>query len=266
MISCFQIDFYIWVLRFYFLLFSQMSAVIVQERKFCCIWFRFALWSQLLIFVFQFLSLSWTFCHTVLKETEEIMSFLHCYQFYTSSRGLLLIVLSIVALLFIWLKINNLLNPDLVFVVTAHVVYFVLNSLALKYSKKCQGIRDGLQAISFRRQWINNWRLWWKKGARIFTQNWTLLKTLQISHAVLFRCVKQCSVCFFAEVFFVYEILRMQKSLYLWSHQHVTGKTVISLKIQQNIDLLQRVTLKSVDVRVKPLQSWFHVNVQPQRR
>ena len=42
----------------------------------------------------------------------------------------------------------------------------------------------------------------------------------------------------------------MQKSLYLWSHQHVTGKTVISLKIQQNIDLLQRVTLKSVDFGV----------------
>ena len=59
---------------------------------------------------------------------------------------------------------------------------------------------------------------------------------------------------FFAEVFFVYEILRMQKSLYLWSHQHVTGKTVISLIIQQNIDLLQRLTLKSVDFRVKPLQ------------
>ena len=38
------------------------------------------------------------------------------------------------------------------------------------------------------------------------------------------------------------------------SHQHVTGKMVISLKIQQNIDLLQRVTLKSVDFRVKPLQ------------
>ena len=55
---------------------------------------------------------------------------------------------------------------------------------------------------------------------------------------------------FFAEVFFVYKILHMQKSLYLWSHQHVTGKTVISLKIQQNIDLLQRVTLKSVDFRV----------------
>ena len=52
---------------------------------------------------------------------------------------------------------------------------------------------------------------------------------------------------FFAEVCFVYEILRtMQKSLYLWSRQHVTARTVISLKIQQNIDLLQHVTLKSV--------------------
>ena len=111
-----------------------------------------------------------------------------------------------------------------------------------------------------------NWRLRWKKGTTFFTQNWTLSKTLQISHAVLFRCIKQCSVCFFAEVFFVYEILRMQKSLYLWSHQYVTGKTVISLIIQQNIDLLQRVTLKSVDFRVKPLQFWFSVNVRPQRR
>ena len=31
-------------------------------------------------------------------------------------------------------------------------------------------------------------------------------------------------------------------------------KRVISLKIQENIDLLQRVTLKSVHFRVKPLQ------------
>ena len=103
------------------------------------------------------------------------------------------------------------------------------------------------------------------KRALGFLLNWTLSKTLQISHAVLFRCVKQCSVCFFAEVFFVYEILRKQKSLYLWSHQHVTGKTVISLIIQQNIDLLQRVILKGVDFRVKPLQFWFRVNVRLQR-
>ena len=118
--------------------------------------------------------------------------------------------------------------------------------------------------------WMNNinynWRLRWKKAARFLTQNWTLSKTLQILHAVLFRCAKQCSVCFLAEVFFVYEILRMRKSLYLWSHQHVTGKTVTSLILQQNIALLQCVTLKSVDFRVKPLQFWFCVNVRPQRR
>ena len=46
----------------------------------------------------------------------------------------------------------------------------------------------------------------------------------------------------------------MQKSLYLLSRQHVTAKTVISLKIEQNIDLSQRVTLKYVDFRVKPLK------------
>ena len=46
----------------------------------------------------------------------------------------------------------------------------------------------------------------------------------------------------------------MQKSLYLLSRQYVTAKTVISLKIQQNIDLSQRVTLQNVDFRVKPLK------------
>ena len=39
----------------------------------------------------------------------------------------------------------------------------------------------------------------------------------------------------------------MQKKLYLLSRQHVTVKMVISLKIQQIIDLLQRVTFKDVD-------------------
>ena len=46
----------------------------------------------------------------------------------------------------------------------------------------------------------------------------------------------------------------MQKNRYLLSRQHVTAKTVISLKIQQNIDLSQRVTLEYVDFRVKPLK------------
>ena len=58
----------------------------------------------------------------------------------------------------------------------------------------------------------------------------------------------------------------MQKTLYLLWRQHVTAKTVISLQIQQIIDLSQRVTLKNVDFKLKPLKFWFHVNVRPQRR
>ena len=49
--------------------------------------------------------------------------------------------------------------------------------------------------VEWRRQERCNWRLQWKKGVRFFTQKWTLSKTFQISHAVLFRCVKQCSAC-----------------------------------------------------------------------
>ena len=49
---------------------------------------------------------------------------------------------------------------------------------------------------------------------------------------------------FFPEVCIVFEILRMQKTLYLLWRQHVTAKTVISLQIQQIIDLSQCVTLK----------------------
>ena len=46
-----------------------------------------------------------------------------------------------------------------------------------------------------------------------------------------------------------------KKNLYLLSRQRVTAKTVISLKIQQNIDLSQRVTLKNVEFRFsKPLK------------
>ena len=52
-----------------------------------------------------------------------------------------------------------------------------------------------------------------------------------------------------------FEILRMHKTLYLLSRQHATAKTVISLQIQQIIDLLQRATFKkNVDFRLKPLK------------
>ena len=52
----------------------------------------------------QFLSFRWTFCHTVLKETEEIISF-YCILISLTHQVevFLLIVLSIVALLFIQL-------------------------------------------------------------------------------------------------------------------------------------------------------------------
>ena len=46
----------------------------------------------------------------------------------------------------------------------------------------------------------------------------------------------------------------MQKTLYMLLRQHVTAKTVISLQIEQIIDLSQRVTLKNVDFRLKPLK------------
>ena len=45
-------------------------------------------------------------------------------------------------------------------------------------------------------------------------------------------------------------------------------KTVISLKIKQNIDLLQRATLKKgfISGKKKTLKFWFDVNMQQQRR
>ena len=62
------------------------------------------------------------------------------------------------------------------------------------------------------------WRVRWKKGVRYFTQNRTLSKTLQISHAVLFRSLKQCSACFFPEACFLFEILHMRKNTFFRRH------------------------------------------------
>ena len=45
------------------------------------------------------------------------------------------------------------------------------------------------------------WRVRWKKGVRYFTQNRTLSKTLQISHAVLFRCLKDVRANCFCALF-----------------------------------------------------------------
>ena len=89
---------------------------------------------------------------------------------------------------------------------------------------------------------------------------------LQILHAFLFR-VCETMFCVFSCLSLLRFITYMYaENLCLLSRQHVTAKTEISLKIQQNIDLLQRVTLKNDDVRLKPLKLLFHVNVRPQRR
>ena len=65
---------------------------------------------------------------------------------------------------------------------------------------------------------FTNWRVRWKEGVRYFTQNRTLSKTLQISHAVLFKCLKQCSACFFPEACFLFEILRTRKNTFFLRH------------------------------------------------
>ena len=58
---------------------------------------------------------------------------------------------------------------------------------------------------------------------------------------------------FFAGLLFVFKIL-VCKNLYLLSCQQVTAKTVISLKIPRNIDLLQRATLKKCWFEVKTIR------------
>ena len=51
-----------------------------------------------------------------------------------------------------------------------------------------------------------------EKKRLVFCSKVNFVKTLQIPQAVLFRCVKQCSVILFTEVCFVFKILHMQKS------------------------------------------------------
>ena len=76
LISCFELDFYMWVFRFYFPLFSQMSAIVVQERKLQLHLVLFCPPKSVNSFMYiQFLGFHWTICLAVLKETEEIISF-----------------------------------------------------------------------------------------------------------------------------------------------------------------------------------------------
>ena len=66
--------------------------------------------------------------------------------------------------------------------------------------------------IYYVQQWLIDWRVRGKRALGF--QNWTLSETLQISHAVLFTWVKQCSACFFPEVCFLFEILCMRKNTF----------------------------------------------------
>ena len=63
----------------YFQVFSQMLSVVVKEWKFCCIRFRFVLWSKKLtrFCLFNFLDVS----HTAKKK----YNFLYSYKLYASS-------------------------------------------------------------------------------------------------------------------------------------------------------------------------------------
>ena len=96
LISCFRIDFCMTSsLLFYFF------SVIVQDRKFCCIWIRFVIRSQQLtqFHIFNFLGFCWTFCCEVKKEYHFLL-----FISSTHSRGpFLLICFEYCGPSFIWL-------------------------------------------------------------------------------------------------------------------------------------------------------------------
>ena len=61
---------------------------------------------------------------------------------------------------------------------------------------------------------------------------------------VAFTSVEKHHPVFFSLICSSFSRYHVCKNLYLLSRQHMTAKTVISLKILRNIDLLQRATLK----------------------
>ena len=69
-------------------------------------------------------------------------------------------------------------------------------------------------------------------------------KLTEFLHVAFISVEKHHPVFFSTGLLFVFEILHMQKLVFGLSRQHATAKTVISLKIPQNVDLLQRATLK----------------------
>ena len=101
-----------------------------------------------------------------------------------------------------WLRISE--NDIIFFKNTARVEIVITINV-----ENCTNIWGKVFVILY-----TNWRVRWKKGVRFFTQKWTLSKTLQISHAVLFGYVEQCSACVLPETGFLFEILHMQKTLF----------------------------------------------------
>ena len=103
--------------------FSQEShkqkqwTIMVKEWKFCCIWFRFVLWSKKLTHfcLFNFLAVSYM--------AKKKYNFLFSCKLYASSWVLFVDIFLIFGHAFIELWINEVLKPDLVSVVTVHMVY-----------------------------------------------------------------------------------------------------------------------------------------------
>ena len=81
LISSFWIGFTC-VFHLYFLVFSLKISIIVKECKFCCIWFRFVLWSKKLtrFFLFNFLAVS----HAAKKNIIScfLTSYTHQVEFF----------------------------------------------------------------------------------------------------------------------------------------------------------------------------------------
>ena len=72
----------------------------------------------------QFLGFCWKFCRAVLKETEEIISFLAFLSVLRIKLGLFVSSFEYCGRFIYSTLIINILKPDLVSVVTVHMVYF----------------------------------------------------------------------------------------------------------------------------------------------
>ena len=82
--------------------------------------------------------------------------------------------------------------------------------------------------------------------------------------ACCFQLNRKTSPCIFPLVYSSFSRYYVCKNLSLLSRQHVTVKTVISLKIPQNIDPLQRATLKKCWFQVKTVKDFTQISLKLQ--